>query len=243
MANSPDTFDLSAYAQGGRGVDFDWGAWSIELRDIEVVSLSGLADDFDAGSTFLSGKTIKLLGGDDYIDVFVDDVTVKGGAGDDRMRGDFIGRFTTNDTFIGGKGNDYFTSYDGRDTLIGGAGQDTFNNGNDRDIMKGGKGDDRFFMTHDTTLDDRGGDKMWGGKGADTFYFTRATSSVGKSKIMDFGPGDKIQFNEGFDTFQQVKKAARDVKKGVKIDFDTGYELMIRKIDKADLEAEMFIFL
>jgi Ca2+-binding RTX toxin-like protein len=89
-------------------------------------------------------------------------ITVNGGAGDDRWRAD-VG----DDSMFGNAGNDRLEGGEGNDTLNGGAGDDILLGGNGDDVEKGGPGNDAIEsgpgFGGDIELGNEGNDFMVGG--------------------------------------------------------------------------------
>lgn len=82
----------------------------------------------------------------DFVFLSGDDLTVRGGAGDNIL---FAGDGRQNivlgvgdDELHGGAGDDYIGSLEGNDTLYGEGGNDTISGGADNDLLYGGSGDD-----------------------------------------------------------------------------------------------------
>ncbi|MBC6982947.1 calcium-binding protein [Caulobacter sp. 17J80-11] len=109
---------------------------------------------------------------------------LNGGAGDDRLFGDFFDYGGGNDQLFGEKGNDFLDGGQGDDRLDGGAGNDTIWGGAGADLMIGGGGADTFgFRPEDLTGGDRIGDFQGAGRrGGDVI------------ELQGFGQGASLAF-------------------------------------------------
>ena len=94
----------------------------------------------------------------------IDQDTLDGGSGDDRLVGD--------EDWDAPGGNDHLSGGLGQDTLSGGAGSDTLDGGLGNDALYGGAGSDRFVFSCGA----------WGGL------------DTGVDTIKDFGVGDILSF-------------------------------------------------
>ena len=90
------------------------------------------------------------------------------------------------DTYNGGKGDDFIAGRDGDDVINGDKGADLLIGGDGDDILKGGDGDDLIIAGS-------GQDILTGGNGADTFEFCNQS---GNDIIKDYNKadGDKLAF-------------------------------------------------
>jgi len=115
------------------------GAWSVDFRNIDMVS------------------------GGDQNDVFIGaqaSYTGYGEEGNDRMLGsasrDIMYGNEGNDTLRGGGGDDYIQGDSGNDLLEGGAGNDELTGLSGSDIQRGGAGNDKLDWSPDDVLVDGG---------------------------------------------------------------------------------------
>ena len=130
------------------------------------------------------------------------------------------------DSITGGTDADILLGGAGADTLFGGAGNDSLFGGAGDDVLQGGDG--RDFLT--------------GGAGADTFVV--GASDTGRSTVLDFESGDRIdlsELGEDFDTFAEVQAAARNAASTVVI-FLGNSSLQLLDMQVEDLTADMFSF-
>ncbi len=110
--------------------------------------------------------------------------TIIGGSGDDRFNGeggnDLINGKGGKDTLNGGRGNDTLIGGNGNDRLHGGRGKDTLNGGNGNDNLIGGNSNDRLNggKGKDTLNGGRGKDILLGGSGRD-----RLNGGVGNDEL------------------------------------------------------------
>jgi Ca2+-binding RTX toxin-like protein len=96
----------------------------------------------------IAGFEVNAGGGDDNVTVaqaIAIPVTMRGGAGDDRLvggRGDdkLLGG-TGDDRLVGGAGDDALYGGPGRDVLRGGPGNDVLHGGPGQDVLRGGRGE------------------------------------------------------------------------------------------------------
>ena len=144
-----------------------------EISGIERIIGSPFDDkmvDLQAGHTYEGGE------GNDELTVlsYVRNATLRGGAGNDTLRGGDYGG-----TLDGGAGIDTITSGRGVDYITGGAGDDTINSGSGNDFITGGAGNDILN----------------GGTGRDTYTFyhgggddkiVQESIAVGQSNVLRF---------------------------------------------------------
>lgn len=121
-----------------------------------IVSLGGVRQSFaiaDLHQIRIDGRD-----GNDRIQLrrIATDVTVDGGAGDDRIQSGSGG-----DLLIGGAGDDRIDGGAGQDDIDGGAGDDRLTGGPDADFVLGGAGNDRLRGS-------TGEDRLDGGDGENT---------------------------------------------------------------------------
>lgn len=121
--------------------------------------------------------------------------------------------FHGDDTWTGGKGNDYLFGYDGDDKLYG------------------GKGDDELLGTP-------GKDRLWGGAGSDYFDIGRR---YGKDVAMDFhaAGGDGVQDYIGLHVH---KYELHDRGGDTIVDLGKGDELVLKNVHSSDLTDANFYF-
>jgi calcium binding hemolysin protein, putative len=102
--------------------------------------------------------------------------------------------FNSDDTIIGGDGNEYLYGKGGNDTLIGNKGDDIISGGDGNDILIGGEGND----------------ELQGGSGNDTYVFGRGD---GNDKIINYdsdsGQNDIIKFEEDITKDDLIFKRVR----------------------------------
>jgi Ca2+-binding RTX toxin-like protein len=126
------------------------------------------------GSVFAAGlgPRVTVTG----FDKGFDEIDVRGGAGNDRIKATEIGKKAPLLSLYGEEGND---------KLVGGKRSDELRGGDGADVLKGGKGADRLNG-------DVGKDVLKGGKGADVFLFSSEIVATGRDKILDFKAGQDV---------------------------------------------------
>jgi serralysin len=221
----PEASDLRVTKRKGPAGDFDW----IYVFDDVVTVTPGTGcvrpdedDDTLAECTLFEAPTtednvvVQLGEGDDagYVDTH-GEVTLRGGAGRDRLNGTDVDRMygdagndvlTARGVTDGGAGNDVIT---GAGLIRGGDGDDLVT-GNDRQqTIEGGRGNDRILARggHDLVWGNSGNDrieggthsdKLYGGPGADTIF-----GNSGNDLVVG-GPGrDTLSGGPGNDTVRQ----------------------------------------
>ncbi|MEM7268618.1 MAG: LamG-like jellyroll fold domain-containing protein, partial [Pseudomonadota bacterium] len=213
-----------------------------EVADDPIITAgTGGADEIEGGSGAddLSGR-----GGADTVMGGEGADTIKGGAGADDLSGGEDG-----DIIRGQAGRDAISGDEGDDRLLGGGGADTLNGGADRDKLLGGGGRDQLFGGEgmdtlkggggaDTLDGGEGRDIYVGGGGADVFVFG---DDGAKNVVRDYRDGrDKIQIDS------EVAASFGDLDiqtKGKHVVVSYGdTEVLVRKTDEADLDANDFIF-
>jgi Ca2+-binding RTX toxin-like protein len=164
----PDVMD------GGPGDDTaGYGPRTENVR----ASIDGAAND---GSDLDRNLAYPDSGQTDSIGTDVENV--RGGAGDDVLRGDANANFLD-----GGGGNDLISGAEGRDALEGGPGNDSLEGGDDGDSLDGGAGDD--------SLDGGfGGDSLAGGEGVDLADYSTKVDPISATAN---GAADDGTSNEG----------------------------------------------
>ncbi|MCC6720404.1 MAG: Hint domain-containing protein [Acetobacteraceae bacterium] len=114
---NPQSPGSGQYWEGSDGVDtavvdfssFSEGVTSGDYYNVYRIGVGGLSYPYNGGYQY-------------QVDLsHIENVTVLGGTGDDRL----AGGSGSNDTLSGGAGNDYLQSSGGTDTLLGGDGDDT----------------------------------------------------------------------------------------------------------------------
>ena len=148
-------------------------------------------------------EIIDLGDGNDILDMvhptyrYDDDLTVRGGAGNDTLWTD-----RGNDVIEGGDGNDAIHAGEGNDTLYGGAGNDrlegglgndTFYAGDGNDVMYGGANDDLFIFDDHSAL---GVNWLDAGTGDDTLQITAKT----KGWTVALDNGDSFASTDAYDS-------------------------------------------
>ena len=141
--------------------------------------------------------------------------TLKGGSGDDVLSGDgehVNGAQSTDsgsdDTLIGGDGNDVLIGCGGNDMLFGGNGNDQLYGGNGNDLLDGMDGDDylqgdngndQLFggAGNDTMLGNAGNDMLWGGAGNDNLNGDGAVGEVGNDYLYGEAGDDTLSDPQG----------------------------------------------
>ena len=139
-----------------------------------VSRLAGLED------VFLMAPTVSLVGDRRDNDLFSNscDATIRGGAGDDRLRNakgdpwfeDYRYTCTPRSDARGGPGSDRLVGSGGKDRLDGGGGRDHIGGGGGNDRLRGGGGNDVMHADggRDDVRGDAGRDVADGGRGRDT---------------------------------------------------------------------------
>lgn len=199
--------------EGGIGndtIDGDGGADQIFGGEGDDVITGGNGNDEifgGAGADTITetqgSDTISGDAGDDVINVTggVNNQLVDGGDDNDQIT--VFNAAASENTLLGGAGNDSLQSGDSTDTLDGGAGDDQLVSGRGDDIVTGGTGDDNLigFEGADTldggedddTLDGGdGSDSITGGDGFDDFLV-----SAGDDTITDFNLATGQVLNDG----------------------------------------------
>lgn len=146
---------------GGAGLDT--ASYSSATGDVTVdLDLPGVAQNTGGAGTDTLTSIENLIGSkfnDTLNSAFIDNSTIKGGAGNDRLTTDH----STNFTLYGDDGNDDLLAGPGIGTLNGGAGHDTLFAGDGTFTLNGGAGNDmltiEIFLGGKSTLN--------GGAGAD----------------------------------------------------------------------------
>ena len=175
---------------------------------------------------------------------------IAGADGDDTLNG-----HSGNDTLTGGQGNDLLRGGNDADTLSGGRGDDEVigGDGNDviwgnlgRDELQGGNGNDRIIGGNQADVLDggAGNDILRGGKHNDRFVFS---NDHGRDRIIDFDAStarEKIDLRnvDGFDSFQDIKLAATQIRGHVRIDTGDDSWITLMRTDLDDLGAGDFLF-
>ena len=161
---------------GGAGstfVDFsradDGRIWVQESLDDKVTSFPGSCarDDNDDLYCTVGGAGLRAVmnDGDDSVGTRATlgvPVTIDGGAGNDKLGGDYEGG---PETLVGGPGNDTLNGGGGDDVLDGGDGDDVLKGGTGRDRVLGGAGTDKLTGDEAGAID---ADLLDGGPGLDT---------------------------------------------------------------------------
>ncbi|WP_417513235.1 beta strand repeat-containing protein [Minwuia sp.] len=179
--------------------------------------------------------------GNDNIDGVIGSDTLDGGAGDDLLTGnqdadsvlggagnDQVFGGAADDTVDGGTGNDIVAGDDGDDVLLGGTGNDTLVGGDGADTLTGGAG-------NDSATGGAGNDLIVFGAGIDTVAGFSAGAGVGD--VLDISSRDEVTDLAG------LLAISRDAGANLVIEFIDGVdELIVRNVNKADLNADDFIF-
>lgn len=196
----------------GQGTDNIHSSISFTLvSNVENLVLTGSASS-GTGNTL--DNTIRGNSEANTIDGVDGNDTLSGGNGNDRLIGG-----AGNDTLLGEAGNDILFGGVDNDNLNGGAGTDTLRAGTGDDYLFGGGGDDRLEgeAGNDRLWGDGGNDVIIGGAGDDimkggdfssrypagndTFGWSKSDivntngSQAGFDRIVDFGPGDTLDFS------------------------------------------------
>ncbi|WP_367608132.1 calcium-binding protein [Legionella sp. W05-934-2] len=194
------------------------------------------------GSTLGDGSdSVTIQGGDadnnwDFRNVSFTDVdAIKGGSGNDTIRGSNLGNDTIfgeqgDDTLYGGKGDDTLSGDSGNDTLYGDDGNDILMGGTGDDTLIGGKGDDSFFYDYG-----EGNDTISGGNGnwTDSLHLDGISGSgpgeMGSNWTLNLDNGATYQITSGVDgnvlTFDQNHVSGT-------ITFANGEEINFTDIDE-----------
>jgi len=221
----PEASDLRVTKRKGPASDFDW---IYVFDDVATVTPgTGCVRPDEDDDTLVECTLIEAATTEDNVDVLLGDgddtgyvdthgeVTLRGGAGRDRLSGTDVDRMfgdAGNDVLAarlltdGGAGNDVVT---GAGSIRGGDGDDVLT-GNDRgQTIEGGRGNDRIRaqggkdVVYGNSGNDRieGGthsDKLYGGPGADTVF-----GNSGNDLVVG-GPGrDTLSGGPGDDTVRQ----------------------------------------
>ncbi len=142
-----------------------------------------------------------------------DDLTLKGGRGDDTLKGgdgdDTLDGGRGDDTLEGGDGDDTLDGGWGDDTLNGGDGDDTLDGGRGDDTLNGGDGDDSLSSSHgdNTMVGGKGNDTMTSGWVADTFVFHEGDGQD-TIKSFGFGFGGSDEYLPTYEDFEAAEKKA-----------------------------------
>ena len=109
---------------------------------------------------------------------------------------DVIHAYMNNMTMRGGSGDDALSGSSGTDKIYGDEGNDDLNGNGGYDLLFGGAGDDRLTGDYgnDTLDGGLGNDRLDGGYGDDTYIFG---VGYGKETIYDYSGQNKIKFLEG----------------------------------------------
>jgi Ca2+-binding RTX toxin-like protein len=152
--NGDDFMDGASGADtlsGGAGVDT--ADYSSRVAGVTVI-LDSSANDGEAGEGDLVADDTEI---------------VRGGFGNDTIRGSTTNAASSANTFFGGPGNDRLDGGLGNDTLFGDGGNDTLIGGSGDDSLFGGSGDD-FLNSNDGG---NGNDFVDGGAGSDSAFVDR----------------------------------------------------------------------
>ncbi len=169
---------------GGAGRDLlylasDLGELHLDLRDGLLTRGSASAyavsaDNFEDADLFARRVWLNGTDGPNDLGVTACSGTVRGRAGDDRIKRQFEGIFDTFDLecrehlmINGGAGDDHLSGSGGADKILGGTGRDRLNGRGGSDRLVGGRGHDRLNGKDDgdTLLGGRGNDFADGGTG------------------------------------------------------------------------------
>ncbi|WP_299848862.1 matrixin family metalloprotease [uncultured Roseovarius sp.] len=165
--------------------------------------------------------------------------TLIGRGGWDRLYGgdddDLVDGGSGNDKLVGNYGNDRLLGKDGKDVLKGGHGRDKLEGGNQNDLLRGGS-------QEDILIGGAGNDILRGEKHSDRFVFA---NNHGHDKVMDFNANtafEKIDLRnvDGFDSFGDVSKAAKQVNKHVVITTDDDSSITLHNVQLNHLDAGDF---
>jgi Ca2+-binding RTX toxin-like protein len=158
--------NLSAFPNGGGtdGFGDDVGVAGSEVGDAIVLR--------SVGSTIKvtglhAGVTVKGL------DDGIDELTIKGYGGNDRINASGIDFGVVNLDLEGGKGRDTIIGSRGGDTIRGDDGKDHLRGGAGKDLINGGSGNDRLV----------------GGSDQDFFRFSGVLAEIGVDRVVDFKVG------------------------------------------------------
>ena len=162
LAGGDDTAVSSAAPTGTVQVGVDGGAGT------DSATYTGTADD-DTISVVSNGTPVAAHApGAPLFNVVAEQLTVKGGNGDDGLYA-LNGIARTALTLDGGNGDDTLRGGDGADLLLGGAGDDLLDSSFGADTLKGGSGNDTLQWDPGD-----GSDTLEGDSGTDTLRFNGA---------------------------------------------------------------------
>ncbi|MBV1863590.1 MAG: hypothetical protein KUG74_04055 [Rhodobacteraceae bacterium] len=138
-----------------------------------------------------------------------------------------------NDKLKGRGGDDLLQGEDGNDVLLGDAGKDDLQGGDGRDKLYGGKGADRLTGGSDN-------DVLKGNAGNDVFIFN-GTANEGKDTIKDFKDGSDMIEISGV-AFAEVTLKKENGGSDTRVILDSGTEILLKNVVKADIDASDFDF-
>lgn len=137
------------------------------------------------------------------------------------------------DVLIGNAKANKLEGRGGDDVLVGKKGKDFLQGDAGNDILSGGRG-------RDTLIGGVGDDKLTGGKLKDVFVFD-GTQDEGRDRITDFQDGlDRIRIEGESFADLTIKQAGGG--SNTRILLDSGTEIILLNVDKADIGIDDFIF-
>lgn len=204
-----------SYLDGGDGYDL------ADYRDDEAhAGIRATMVDLDQPTGGINGDILinieKVIGSDRGSEI-------GGNAADNKIIGG-----ASDDTLAGNGGNDTIKGKDGADALAGGEGNDKLNGGSGSDTLEGGGGDDI----------------LQGRSQGDVFVFA---DDHGHDKIRDFSTRNDLEYIDlsnvtGFDSFDDVRDAARNTFQGVVIETGDDSSIRLDGVRLGQLDADDFLF-
>lgn len=154
--------DGNDFVDGGKGADTIRGGNGYDILSYETRTKSVYVDQQKGGNEGEAGE------GDD-IDL-ADFEEIRGGSGNDVLKGALVAGGTAGNKLVGGDGNDTLNGTGKNDTLIGGGGNDRIDGGKGDDRIEGNSGADRLVggLGRDFVDGGSGKDTIYGGAGIDT---------------------------------------------------------------------------
>lgn len=215
-------------------------------------SVDGLFGEAGNDTIFGDGGYDLLRGGDgdDVLDGGNQADNLYGDAGEDiLMGGDGFDRLfggTGNDQLDGGAIGDALLGEEGDDDLDGGSGDDRLIGGSGNDVMLGGEGNDLLYGNagFDTLIGGAGDDNLRGDFNGDTFVFA---DMHGNDTVVDFDASssfERLDFSGlgSINTLAEALAAATQVGGSTSIDTGNGNSIFLLGVNRADLDADDFIF-
>ncbi|MDH6266737.1 Ca2+-binding RTX toxin-like protein [Rhizobium sp. SG_E_25_P2] len=204
--------------------------------------VNGTANDDNLWG-FMGNDTLYGRDGDDAIYGHAGKDALQGGDGADALYGysgaDRLDGGDDDDEVYGGDSSDTLTGGDGNDTLYGESGNDKVTGGDDEDGLDGGDGNDKLDGGDgdDILSGGAGNDRLTGGDGEDTFEFA---SGGGKDTITDFdhlGSEHDVIYLDYYLYASMTKTESGD---DLVLTLTSGEQMVLKDMDKSDLDADLF---